>query len=196
MKMAWRLFQCFQESVESRSGKHVHLVDDIYFVFADLGWDAYLFHQLADVVDGVIGSGIQFMDVVGTLLIEGCARLALIACLSVRGGTHAVDGFGKDAGTSGFSHATRTAKEVSMRQLSGGDGILQGGGQCVLPYHRIKGRGTVFPGRYDIVFHIRDILCFLCKCTQKKEIFRLFLLSLCREVALQATCVRELLIAK
>ena len=57
-------FQRFQESVESRSGQHVYLVDDIYFIFSYLGRNTHLFHQLADIVNGVVGCGIQFMDVV------------------------------------------------------------------------------------------------------------------------------------
>ena len=118
------------------------------------------------------------MDIVGALLIEGSAGFTLVACLAVCCGAHAVDCFSKDTGTSCFSHASWTAKKIGMRQFSGGNGVLQGSGQCTLAYHRLKGRGTIFPCRYDIVFHIRDILCFLCKCTQKKEIFRLFLLSL------------------
>ena len=118
------------------------------------------------------------MDIVGALLIEGSTGFTLVACLAVCCGAHAVDCFSKDTGTSCFSHASWTAKKIGMRQFSGGNGILQGSGQCTLAYYGLKGRGTIFPCRYDIVFHIWDILCFLCKCTQKKEIFRLFLLSL------------------
>ena len=62
-------------------------------------------------------------------------------------------------------------QKIGMRQFSGGNGILQGSGQCTLAYHRLKGRGTIFPCRYDIVFHIWDILCFLCKMYTKKKSF-------------------------
>ena len=107
-------FQCFQEGVECRCRKHVHLVDDIHLIFAYLWWDTYLFYQLTDVVDGVVGSRVQFMDIIRTLFVECYTRFAGIAGFTIGGGMHAVDGFGKDACTSGFSHTTWTAKQVGV----------------------------------------------------------------------------------
>ena len=72
------------------------------------------------------------MDIVGALLIEGSAGFTLVACLAVCCGAHAVDCFSKDTGTSCFSHASWTAKKIGMRQFSGGNGVLQGSGQCTL----------------------------------------------------------------
>ena len=62
--VAWRFFQCFQESIESRGRQHVYLIDDIYLIFTYLGRNAYLLYQLADIVYGVVGRGIQFMNIV------------------------------------------------------------------------------------------------------------------------------------
>ena len=130
------------------------------------------------------------MYVIGTLFVEGGARFALVAGFSFRSGVHAVDGLGEDTGAGGLTHATRTAEQIGVCQFSGGDGVFQGGGQGALAYYRFKSRGTVLPCRYDIIFHIQGVLVTnpgakiaqaafaLCKCTQKKEIFQLFLLSL------------------
>ena len=35
-------------------GQHMYLINDIYFVFAYLRWNAYLLHQLADVIHRVV----------------------------------------------------------------------------------------------------------------------------------------------
>ena len=49
--MLWRFFQCLQKSIESGGRQHVHLVDDVHLVLADLGRDAYLLNQGTDVFD-------------------------------------------------------------------------------------------------------------------------------------------------
>ena len=165
--MMRRLLQRFQESIEGRLRKHVNLVDDIYLIFPDLRRDAYLVYQGTDVLHRVVRSGIQFVDVVRALLVECQARFALVACLSIGFRRKAIDGFGKNTGTSGLAHTARTAEQVGMSQLAGGDSIFQGSGQGALSYHRIEGRGTVFTGRYDIVFHRRMFFIqnCICKCT-------------------------------
>ena len=49
--MLWRFFQCLQKSIESGGRQHVHLIDDVHLVLADLGRDAYLLNQGTDVFD-------------------------------------------------------------------------------------------------------------------------------------------------
>ena len=153
--VARRLFQRLEEGVKGRGGEHVHLVDDVDLVAAYLGRDAHLLHQLPDVVHRVVGGGVQLVDVVRALFVEGDARLAFVARFAVRRGMQAVDGLGEDAGARGLAHATRTAEEVGVGQLARGDGVLQRGGQGVLSHHRFEGGRAVFPGGYDIVFHMR-----------------------------------------
>ena len=53
-RMLRRLFQCFQESVEGRCRKHVHLVDDVHFIPSDLRRYAHLFNQASDVLNRVV----------------------------------------------------------------------------------------------------------------------------------------------
>ena len=62
--MTGRFFQRFQERIESRCRKHVHLVDDIYLILTNLRRDAYLLHQLANVIYRVVGSSIEFVNIV------------------------------------------------------------------------------------------------------------------------------------
>ena len=49
-----RLLEGFEESVEGRLGKHVHLVDDIYAVTAYLRRYLDLLHQSFYVLDTVV----------------------------------------------------------------------------------------------------------------------------------------------
>ena len=113
----------------------MHLVDDIYFILADLGRNAYLFHQLADVVYRVIGCGIKFVDIVLTLFVERHARFALIASLAIGGGRHTVNRFGKDTRASSLSYPTLPAEQISMSEFLSGNRIFQRSGQCPLTYH-------------------------------------------------------------
>ena len=62
--MTRRFFQRFQERIESRCREHMHLVDDICLILTNLWRDAYLLHQLANVIHRVIGSSIEFVNIV------------------------------------------------------------------------------------------------------------------------------------
>ena len=151
-----RLLERLQEGVERTGREHVHLVDDIHAVLAYLRRYTHLVDQVADVLDGVVGRGIQFVDIERPLLVERCARLALVARV-VRGGrVQTVDGLGEDACTGCFAHATRAAEQVGMCQLTLADGVAQGFCERVLSYNAFERGGSVLSCRNDIsvVFHI------------------------------------------
>lgn len=61
--MGGRLFECFEKGVEGGFRKHVDFVDNVDFVLAEAwGNDGFL-AQISDIVDAVIGRGIDFDDV-------------------------------------------------------------------------------------------------------------------------------------
>ncbi len=93
--------------------------------------------------DGVVRRGVEFVDVERAALVERTARFALVACLGSVG-REAVDGLGEDAGAGGLAHAAGTAEQIGVGQLAALDGVLEGGGDMLLPDDRTKGRGTVF----------------------------------------------------
>ncbi len=123
------------------------LVDDEHLVLAYLRRDAGLLHQGLDLVDTIVAGGIQLEDVVGALLIESLAALAVIACLAVLARVLAVDCLGKDAGTGGLSHTSRTAEKIGVSELAALHCILQSGGQSTLSDNRIEGHRTVLSCR-------------------------------------------------
>ena len=141
-----RLLERLQKGVEGGGREHVHLVDDEHLVPSHLRRYAHLVDEAADVLHRVVAGGIQLVDVERAALVEGTARLALVASLALGRQVLAVDGLGKDACARGLSHATRTAEQVCMRQLVLADGVLQRGGQSLLANHRVERRRTVFPG--------------------------------------------------
>ena len=51
----------------------------------------------------------------------------------------AIDGFGKDTCTRGFSYSARTAEQVGMSKLAGCNGFFQCSCKRFLPYNGIKG---------------------------------------------------------
>src|SRR5690606_14831556 len=60
----WRRFlQRFEKSVEGRAGEHVNFVDYVDLEATVLRRVAHLVDQVADIVDGVVGRGVQFEDI-------------------------------------------------------------------------------------------------------------------------------------
>src|SRR3712207_89549 len=117
--MMRRFLQCLQKSVESRSRQHVHLIDNVYFVFPYLRRNTHLLHQLPDIVYRIVRSGIEFMDVVRPLLVEGYARFAFVTSLPFGGKIHTVYRFGEDPRASCFSYTARSAEQIGVRQFTG-----------------------------------------------------------------------------
>ena len=155
--VGWRLFKRLKESVECRSRKHVHLVNDVHLILSHLRRYAHLLYQTTDVFYRVVRRGIKLVYIIRALLIERTARLALVASLAVGQRTQAVDGLGEDTRTGSLTHPTRSAEQISMSKFMIGDSILQCGGKSSLAYHRIKGSGTIFSCRYDVILHNLNI---------------------------------------
>ena len=147
----------------------MYLINNIHFVFTYLRRDAYLFHQLSNIIYRIIRSRIQFMNIVRALFIESHARLTRIASFSIRCGCHTVDCLGKDTCASRLSHPPRSAKQIGVSQFLCGNGILQRSGQCPLSHHRFKSGWTIFTGRYNIIFHTSDFLFFAFTAKVRKK---------------------------
>lgn len=153
----WRLFKGLEERVESVFAQHVDLVDDIHLVVADLWRDAHLVNEAADVVNRIVGGGIEFVDVERSVVVESAARFAFVAGFEVFGWMQAVDGLGHDACASGLAHATRTAKQEGLGQSVVADGVFQCVGNRALTHDGVESHWPVFSCGYDKVFHFGQI---------------------------------------
>ena len=141
--MVRRFFQRFQESVESGSRQHVHLVDDKHFVFAYLRRYPHLVDERAYIVHRVVRGGIEF--------VAGFSRF---------GRVETVDCFSENTGTRSFPYAARAAKQISMSEFVRVDRIFQSLCQCFLSYDRTERRWSVFSCRNDIIVHIDFLSSF------------------------------------
>lgn len=152
-----RLFKGLEERVEGVLAQHVDLVDDIHLVVADLWWDAHLFNKASDVVNRVVGGGVEFVDVERGIVVEGAARLAFVAGFEVFRRVQAVDGLGHDARAGGLAHASRTAKQEGLCQSIVADGVFQCVGNRTLTHDGVESHWSVFSCGYDKVFHFGQI---------------------------------------
>ncbi len=184
-----RLLKGLQEGIESGLAEHVDLIDDVDLVLSDLGRDAHLLHEVADVIHRVVGGGVQLVDVERGIVVESPAGLALVTGFHVLRGVEAVDGLGHDTGAGRLAHATRAAEQESLRQGVVLDGVFQRRGDGLLTNNRVEGRGAVFSGGYDEILHG----IFLMNETTKIDIFfsdfsfvRIFSLSLL--IIFESTC--------
>ena len=113
--MVWRLLQRLQESIEGGGTQHVHLIDNKNLVFSDGRRDAHLVNQRADIIDRVIRSRIQLVDIVRPLFVESLARFAFVASLTLSSRVQTINRLGKNTGTRSLTHAARTTKQIGVR---------------------------------------------------------------------------------
>ena len=136
--MCWWLFQCLQESIESRLRKHVNLVNDEYLIFSYLWRYSCLIHQALDMLNTIVAGSIKFEDIKRPLLCKCLTALTLTTGIAIGSRIGTVDYLGKDTRTSGLAHTTRPAKEICVCKFSACHGILQSCGECLLSYDCIK----------------------------------------------------------
>ncbi len=60
-------------------------------------------NEVADVVHGVVGSGVEFINVERSARVKRLTRITGVASFCFCGWIETIDGFGQDAGGSGFS---------------------------------------------------------------------------------------------
>lgn len=91
----------------------MHFVDDVDLVFSGSRLESRTLDEVADMVDPVVGSRVDFDHVNHPAFEKGAAVFAFVAGASVRGERSAIDGLGKNAGDGGLPCSARTVKKVS-----------------------------------------------------------------------------------
>jgi hypothetical protein len=77
----------------------MNLIYDIDLIFSSLWCEPYLLNQRPDVINGVVGGSIQFMDIERASFVERCTGMTLITSFPVRLQVLTVDCFCQDTGT-------------------------------------------------------------------------------------------------
>ena len=98
-------------------------VDDIDFVVSfDWGVSHFL-NEITDLVNAIIGSGVDLNDVWVIAIGDFLAVLALVALMAKA--FFAVEGFGEKSRHGGFASSTRAGEKISVGHLSGREGVLE-----------------------------------------------------------------------
>ena len=113
--MRWRLFQSFQQRVETAVGQHVHLVDQVHLVARAGGRVLHVLQQVAGVLDLGAGGGVDFQQVHAAALGDFGAGAAGAAGFGADAG-FTVEAFGENPRDSGLADAAGAGKQVGMVQ--------------------------------------------------------------------------------
>jgi len=135
----------------------MHLIDDIYLIFSELWRISDLVDEVPDIIDGIIGGGIQFIDIQG-ITPFGCLRF------------ETVYEFGNDARAGGLAYTSRPAKQQCLSELLAIDGILQRGRYVFLPNNFFESFWAVFSCRNYEIAHGRK-LKKLIRITEEDHLF-------------------------
>ena len=146
------LFQCFQQGIEGRCGKHVHLVDDVYLISAAGGGVGGLVPQVADVVHAVVGGGVHLHHVQDGAVVDALADGACPAGVAAVG-VEAVDRLGEDFGAGGFACAPHPGEQVGVAHPPGGHLVFQRRHGGALAHHVLKPLGPPFAVERSIHSH-------------------------------------------
>ena len=119
----------------------MHLIDDVYLIFAGAGSVSCFVAQVADIVHTVVGSRIHLHHVQNAAVIDALADLTLAAGVSIDR-MQAVDCLCKDLGAGGFAGAAHAGKQVGVAHTAGGDLIAQGRHNAALTHHIFKPLGS------------------------------------------------------
>ena len=145
----WGFLQGFEEGVGRLGGEHVGFVDDVDLASALGRHEVDPVTDVANLVNAPVAGGVQLDDVHVAAIVDGDAKVALVARVSLlRVG--AIDRFGQYAGGGGFARAAWPAEQVAVANPVLHDGLTQGVGYMLLPSQVAKAAGSPFT-----VVHLR-----------------------------------------
>jgi len=131
----------------------MHLINYINFIFPHLRRYPYLVNQVTNIIDTVVGSCIQFVNIKRGRIIKCFAGRTLITGFGIGGRMQAVYCFCKNTRTSCFTYTPGTAEKKSLRQLVIPDGVFKGSGNRNLSNYCTESYWTIFTRRYNKIIH-------------------------------------------
>ena len=152
-----RLFQRFQKSIECPCRKHMHLVNDIHFVFTFCRTVSYFLTDLTDIIHPVVGSGINLDHIHRCACLNGFAHLAFVARTSVNR-MFTVHSLRQNLCHCGLTGTTRTAEKIRVSDTIGIDLVRQRRYNMVLPFDICKIIGPEFSVQGSIAHEYTPLL--------------------------------------
>jgi hypothetical protein len=136
-----RLLERLEERIEGIPAELVRLIDDVALVARLIGREVELLAQTAGVIHAAVRGGIDLDDIraapFGDLAAEATRVVGLGREPSFRllriALTQAVDRLGQQSGGAGLANATRAAEQIGMANPPGGQLVLQGPHDILLP---------------------------------------------------------------
>src|SRR5690606_35974408 len=111
----------------------MHLINDIYLVFACLWRNPYLVYQVTDVINRVIRSCIQLKYIERKIFIRVIISFLIYFA-------------GKYPGAGSFTNTPWAGKQQCLCKMIIFNGIKQSIGNSLLPYNTLKGLRAVLSG--------------------------------------------------
>ena len=133
-----RLLQGLQQRIESARRQHMHLVDDIDFVFPFCGGIRYFIYDFPYIIHAVVGGGVDFYHVHAGPGGDGTADAALPAG-AIRPGILAVHRPGKDFRHSGLAGAPGPGEQIGVPDAVRLQLVLQRGHDMLLTLYIREG---------------------------------------------------------
>jgi len=132
-----RFFQCLEQGIKRTSRKHMHLIDDIYFVPSLCRAIRNLFPNLSNIIHTVIGGSIDLDHIHGSTRLNGFAHLTFITRTSIHR-MLTVDCFCQDLGYRCFTGTPCSAKKICMSDTVCVNLIGKRGHNVILPFDVFK----------------------------------------------------------
>ena len=79
LDIRWGFFQSFEKGIKGCRTQHMHLINNIHFVFTLRRWYTHLLYQGANIFYGIVGSSVELKNIIGTVDIKSLAGCTCIA---------------------------------------------------------------------------------------------------------------------
>jgi hypothetical protein len=112
--MCGRLLQRLEQGIEGGRGKHMHFINNIDFIAAQVRGEVDLIAQAAHILHAGIGSCIDLDQVQEAALVERQAVLALVAGRLARSSARQLTALAKQASGGGLAGAARPGEQVGV----------------------------------------------------------------------------------
>jgi hypothetical protein len=128
------LLQGLEHGIGGVFGEHMDFVNDVHLISSAVGGIVDPLAQFPDVIDATVAGSIDLYHIQCPAPIHSFTHLTGVTRLPLTVGK-AVDGLGQDTPGAGFACTSRATEEISMSYPPGLQGVAQGLGDMLLPYH-------------------------------------------------------------
>ena len=151
-----RFLQRLQEGIAGGPRQHVGLVEDVYTMRSGgRGHGADIHTNLSDVLNLVVGGGIELDHIQRSALSDSDAGSTLVVGFAVFAQVGAVEGLGEQSGGRRLPRSARPGEQVRMGHLAFEDLARQRPGDMVLAHDLGEGLRAILPVQ-RLVFHVGD----------------------------------------